>query len=58
MTAKQATMPNLSIKDTSSTGIGGVGMSGPVGDWTVRQLEKRMKELGMSGYSSLTNTNH
>jgi hypothetical protein len=30
------------------------GESGCYDDWTVPQLEKRAKELGMSGYSRLT----
>lgn len=28
--------------------------SGSYYDWTVRQLKKRAKELGLSGYSTLT----
>ncbi len=30
------------------------GKSGSYQDWTVPQLKKKTKELGMSGYSSLT----
>jgi hypothetical protein len=30
------------------------GKSGSYDDWTVTDLKKRAKELGMSGYSSLT----
>ncbi|KAA1251109.1 Rho termination factor [Mycobacterium simiae] len=30
------------------------GKSGSYADWTVPQLRKRAKELGLSGYSSLT----
>jgi hypothetical protein len=37
----------------SSVGRKG-GKSGSYADWTVPELKKRAKELGMSGYSSLT----
>jgi hypothetical protein len=37
----------------SSVGNSG-GESGSYDDWTVPQLKKRAKDLGMSGYSSLT----
>ncbi|OSC37648.1 DUF7218 family protein [Mycobacterium decipiens] len=30
------------------------GKAGSYADWTVPQLKKRAKELGLSGYSSLT----
>lgn len=38
---------------TSAVGRKG-GKSGSYTDWTVPQLKKRAKDLGMSGYSSLT----
>ena len=37
----------------SSVGRRG-GKAGSYADWTVPELRKRAKELGMSGYSSLT----
>ena len=37
----------------SSVGKKG-GKSGSYADWTVDELKKRAKELGMSGYSGLT----
>ena len=37
----------------SSVGRSG-GKSGSYQDWTVTELKKRAKELGLSGYSSLT----
>ena len=40
-------------RGTSSVGRKG-GKSGSYQGWTVPQLKKRAKELGMSGYSGLT----
>jgi hypothetical protein len=41
------------VRGRSSVGKSG-GESGSYDDWTVPQLKKRAKELGMSGYSRLT----
>jgi len=40
-------------RGTSAVGKKG-GQAGSYDDWTVPQLKKRAKELGLSGYSSLT----
>jgi len=40
-------------RGSSSVGRKG-GKAGSYDDWTVPQLKKRAKELGLSGYSSLT----
>jgi Rho termination factor, N-terminal domain len=40
-------------RGASSVGRKG-GESGSYDDWTVSELKKRAKELGLSGYSSLT----
>ena len=43
----------VAARGESSVGRKG-GKSGSYADWTVPQLKKRAKELGMSGYSDLT----
>ena len=40
-------------RGTSAVGRKG-GKSGSYDDWTVTDLKKRAKEIGLSGYSSLT----
>jgi hypothetical protein len=43
----------VAARGKSSVGRKG-GKAGSYSDWTVPQLKKRAKELGMSGYSGLT----
>ena len=43
----------VAARGKSSVGRKG-GKAGSYSDWTVPQLRKRAKELGMSGYSGLT----
>ena len=51
---KAARIANASARrSTSSVGRKG-GKSGSYSDWTVPELKKRAKELGLSGYSGLT----
>ncbi|WAJ47604.1 Rho termination factor [Mycobacterium sp. Aquia_216] len=51
---KSARISNAAAaRGTSAVGRKG-GKAGSYDDWTVPQLKKRAKELGMSGYSGLT----
>jgi hypothetical protein len=51
---KSARISNAAAaRGKSSVGKKG-GKSGSYGDWNVSDLKKRAKELGMSGYSSMT----
>jgi hypothetical protein len=51
---KSARISNAAAaRGKSSIGRKG-GKSGSYADWTVPELKKRAKELGMSGYSGLT----
>lgn len=43
----------VAARGRSSVGKSG-GKSGSYDDWTVPELKKRAKQLGISGYSSLT----
>ena len=51
---KAARISNASAARGKSTVARKGGRAGSYADWTVPELKKRAKELGMSGYSSLT----
>jgi hypothetical protein len=51
---KSARIANAAAaRGKSSVGRKG-GQSGSYGDWTVPELKKRAKEIGLSGYSGLS----
>jgi hypothetical protein len=51
---KAARISNAAAGRGKSTVARKGGKAGSYADWTVPELKKRAKELGMSGYSSLT----
>lgn len=51
---KAARISNASAAQGKSTVARKGGKSGSYDDWTVADLKKRAKDLGLSGYSSLT----
>lgn len=51
---KAARISNASAAQGKSTVARKGGKSGSYDDWTVTDLKKRAKDLGLSGYSSLT----
>ncbi len=50
---KAARISNAAARGKAAVGRKG-GKAGSYADWTVPELKKRAKELGMSGYSGLT----
>lgn len=51
---KSARISNATAARGASSVARSGGESGAYDDWTVPELKKRAKELGLSGYSSLT----
>jgi hypothetical protein len=51
---KSARISNAAAARGKSSVARSGGKSGTYDDWTVPELKKRAKELGLSGYSSLT----